>query len=1127
MSFHDHDNPLWYKDALIYQLHVRSFADSNADGVGDFQGLTENLDYLQDLGITTIWLLPFYPSPLRDDGYDIADYRSIHPMYGTLDDFKAFLEAAHQRDLRVITELVINHTSDQHAWFQRARHAPPDSPWRDYYVWSDTPDRYQNTRIIFKDFEFSNWSWDPVAQAYYWHRFYSHQPDLNFDNPDVQREVLEVCDFWLDMGVDGLRLDAIPYLYEREGTNCENLPETHEFLKKFRSHVDTRFKDRMLLAEANQWPDDAVAYFGRGDECHMAFHFPLMPRMFISIRMEDRFPIVDTLSQTPAIPDNCQWALFLRNHDELTLEMVTAEERSFMYRIYARNLRARINLGIRRRLASLLQNDRKQIELLNGLLFALPGTPVIYYGDEIGMGDNIYLGDRDGVRTPMQWRPDRNAGFSRANAQQIFLPVNIDPEYHYEAINVETQQNNPHSLLRWMKHLIAARKSYRAFSRGTLTFLSPDNRKVLAFLREYEDEHILVLANLSHSVQYAELDLSRFRGRSPVELFDRTVFPPIGALPYFLTLGPHAFYWFALEPQHIRRPASITPPQEQTPTLTVADDWRTLFTSSRARAAFEELLPRYLPQRRWFGGKQRSIRATTIQEKVPLPRDTPLAYMTFIQVDYTDGDMETYAISFAFASGEQAATVEAQFPQTIAANLHIADTGETGVLYDAMGDQSFASLLLDAIIQHRSFRGANGEVSALSVRPFQIAAERSTEINTTVQPITRPDRSNTIVLYGDQFALKVFRRLETGLNPDLEIGRFLTTQVSSARIPVVYGAIEYRQRGQEPTTLALLQAYVPNQGTAWQYTQDELGRYLERVQSRQEHYQTLPVPEMHMLELAQGETPALARELLDTYLDTARLLGQRTAELHVALAQSPDDPNFAPEPFTDFFQRPFYYATIGLLERDFQVLNTSLDQLPAHAIADARRVLGFEHGLRAFLLPFRDRKLTGMRIRCHGNYHLGELLYVGNDVVITDFEGDPARSLDERRIKASPLRDVASMLRSLHYAVYVAIFAHESTGINPRSLGGVNRPSQESWARYWYVWASAAFLRGYLETVDQSPLLLQTRDEFRMLLDAYLLERALHELHHELNERPEWVIIPLQGILHLLASRPSHRQSGA
>src|SRR5215218_6465747 len=524
--------PLWFKDAVIYETHVRAFFDSDEDGIGDFRGLVEKLEYLHDLGITAIWLLPFYPSPLKDDGYDIADYFDIHPAYGTLQDFRVFLREAHRRGLRVITELVINHTSDQHPWFQRARRAAPGSPERDFYVWSDTADKYRDARIIFRDFETSNWTWDHVAGAYFWHRFYSHQPDLNYRNPAVIQAVYEVVDFWLGMGVDGLRLDAVPYLIEEEGTDCENLPGTHQILKDLRRYMDERYTDRMLLAEANQWPEESIAYFGDGDECHMAFHFPLMPRLFMAIHTEDRFPIVDILAQTPPIPETCQWALFLRNHDELTLEMVTDEERLYMYRAYAQDPEARVNLGIRRRLAPLLGNDRRRIELLNALLCSLPGTPVIYYGDEIGMGDNIYLGDRNGVRTPMQWSDDRNAGFSGAHPQRLYLPLIVDHVFHHEAVHVEAQQQNPHSLLNWTRRLLALRRRHPAFGLGDLEILHPTNHAVLAFIRRHEDECLLVVANLSRFVQNVELDLRPYRDLVPIELFGRASFRPIGDEPY-------------------------------------------------------------------------------------------------------------------------------------------------------------------------------------------------------------------------------------------------------------------------------------------------------------------------------------------------------------------------------------------------------------------------------------------------------------------------------------------------------------------------------------------------------------------------------------------------------------------
>ncbi|MGH7831015.1 MAG: maltose alpha-D-glucosyltransferase, partial [Candidatus Binatia bacterium] len=746
---------LWYKDAVIYEVHVKAFYDSDGDGIGDFQGLTQKLDYLQDLGVTALWLLPFYPSPLKDDGYDISDYSSIHPDYGTLQDFKTFLKEAHRRGLQVITELVMNHTSDQHPWFQRARRSPPGTSWRDFYVWSDSPEKYNGTRIIFKDFEPSNWSWDPVAQAYYWHRFYSHQPDLNFDNPKVRKAVLQLLDFWLGMGIDGLRLDAVPYLFEREGSNCENIPETHVFLKEIRQHMDRKFKNRMLLAEANQWPEDVLPYFGAGDECHMAFHFPVMPRLFMAIHTEDRFPIVDILQQTPEIPPVCQWALFLRNHDELTLEMVTDEDRDYMYRVYGNDPKARVNLGIRRRLAPLLGNHRRKIELMNSLLFSLPGTPVIYYADEIGMGDNIYLGDRNGVRTPMQWSSDRNAGFSRANPQRLHLPIIIDPEYHYEAVNVEAQQSNPHSLLWWMKRMIALRKQHKAFGRGTIEFLRPDNRKIIVFLRHWNDEHILVVANLSRFVQCAELDLSAFRGQVPVEMFGRTAFPPIGELPYFITLGPHAFYWFVLEEPRSRTlsPAAADAP---VPRLELSGKWEEVF-ESRRRQELEPVLADYLKARRWFGGKGKQLRGVRIAERVAIPFGPHGAYLTTLVAAYAEGVPENYVLPLTFAAGEQARDIRQATPGFVVADLSAMDSGKRveGILFDPLGNKSFCAALLEAIKRQRRFSGGGGEVVGTLPR-------RSRELlktpNDALEPsISKAEQSNTSIVYGDHFILKVFR----------------------------------------------------------------------------------------------------------------------------------------------------------------------------------------------------------------------------------------------------------------------------------------------------------------------------------------------------------------------------------
>jgi maltose alpha-D-glucosyltransferase / alpha-amylase len=539
------DDEFWYKDAIIYELHVRAFYDSNGDGIGDFRGLIEKLDYLKELGISCIWVLPFFPSPLKDDGYDIADYHDIHPSMGTLADFESFVVEAHRRGLRVMTEMVMNHTSDQHPWFQSAR-SSRESPYRDYYVWSDLDDRYPDVRIIFTDTERSNWTWDHEAGQYFWHRFFSNQPDLNFDNPEVRTAMIDGLRFWLDRGVDGIRLDAIPYLFERDGTNGENLPETHEYLREVRSVVDANYQGRILLAEANQWPADVRAYFGDDDECHTAFHFPLMPRIFMAIRREERQPIVEILAQTPDLPPKSQWAIFLRNHDELTLEMVTDEERDYMYREYARDPLMRMNVGIRRRLAPLMENGRRQMELLNGLLLSMPGTPVIYYGDEIGMGDNVFLGDRNGVRTPMQWSIDRNAGFSRADAARLYSPVIVDPVYGYQGVNVEAQLRTPTSFLQWMRRIIHIRKRFKAFGRGSIEFLDPTNQRILAYLRRYDDEILMIVNNLSRFAQPVELDLHEFDGWTPVELFGETRFPRIGELPYMLSFGPHGFMWFRL-----------------------------------------------------------------------------------------------------------------------------------------------------------------------------------------------------------------------------------------------------------------------------------------------------------------------------------------------------------------------------------------------------------------------------------------------------------------------------------------------------------------------------------------------------------------------------------------------------
>jgi maltose alpha-D-glucosyltransferase / alpha-amylase len=1103
--------PLWYKRALIYQCHVRAFVDSNADGIGDFKGLTTKLGYLQDLGVTAVWLLPFYPSPLRDDGYDIADYYSIHPSYGTLADFKEFLREAHKRGLRVITELVINHTSDQHPWFQRSRRAPAGSRWRDFYVWNDDDVKYKEARIIFKDFETSNWTWDHAANAYYWHRFYSHQPDLNFENPEVHKELFKILDFWLGMGVDGLRLDAIPYLYEEEGTNCENLPQTHAFLKKLRKHVDDNFEDRMLIAEANQWPEDAVAYFGEGagDECHVAFHFPVMPRLFMGLRMEDRVPIVDIMEQTPAIPENSQWAIFLRNHDELTLEMVTDEERDYMYRMYAHDPKARINLGIRRRLAPLMGNDRKRIELLNALLFSLPGTPIVYYGDEIGMGDNVFLGDRNGVRTPMQWSSDKNAGFSRANPQGLFLPIIVDPEYHYETVNVEAQRSNPHSMLWWMKRLIAARKRWRAFGQGTMEFIHPENRKVLAYIRRYEDETILVVANLSRFVQPVELHLADFARMRPMEIFGRTEFPTIGEEPYFLTLGPHSFYWFSLEPAAPTEDADRLEAITGGKPIAVRDRWENVFRDSRGRAKLEAVLENYVPQRRWFGSKSKDLKGISIVETIPIPLRGENTYIALLKVDYVQDEPETYLLPLAFQSDDGGRLAE--LPHLAIAQIEVTNKGKTGLLYDAIGNAGFASALLSAAAKGRHLPGETSELIAHGSAILRKIHRGSVDLTPAVG---KAEQSNSAILFGDQFIMKLFRRLEEGTNPDLEISRFLARK-GFPHVPTLAGSLELNFKRNETLSLGLITGFVTNSRDAWEYALDALNRFFERVQSLQVETPIEPVRAASLLAAVKDEIPDLACDLLGTFVESSRLLGERTGQLHLALASDGDEKDFAPEPFTPFYQRSLYQSMRNLSVQTLQLLKRRLKTLPEETIDDAERVLGLSDELLKRFRTITDGNIRSMRIRCHGDYHLGQVLYTGKDFVILDFEGEPARSLSERRIKRPPLRDVGGMVRSFHYAAYSGLFQYVDLG-NARS-DRIDR--LEPWAEFWYQWLSAAFLKSYLSTVGGSELVPDNQNELGTLLYASLLEKALYELRYELNNRPTWVKIPLQGILQLLGKR--------
>ncbi|KJS30952.1 MAG: alpha-amylase [Desulfatitalea sp. BRH_c12] len=1102
------DDPLWYKDAVIYQLHVKTFYDSDGDGIGDFQGLRQKLDYLQELGVTALWLLPFYPSPLKDDGYDISDFKDIHRSYGTVGDFKAFLRAAHKRGLKVITELVINHTSDQHPWFQRARRAKPGSSWHNFYVWSTSSDRYNEARVIFQDFETSNWTWDTVANAYYWHRFYSHQPDLNFENPSVHEAVFKALDFWLDMGVDGLRLDAVPYLYEREGTNCENLPETHAFLKKLRARMDSKYRRRMFLAEANQWPEDAVQYFGAGDECHMSFHFPLMPRLYMALYMENRHPVIDILDQTPELPHNCQWAIFLRNHDELTLEMVTDEERDYMYRVYAQDPRMRLNLGIRRRLSPLMGNHRRRIELMNGLLLSLPGTPVIYYGDEIGMGDNIYLGDRNGVRTPMQWSPDRNAGFSLANPQQLYLPVIIDPEYHYEVVNVESQKKNRHSLFWWMRRLITLRSRIKAFSRGSLLFLYPDNPRILAFIREYEKQRILVVVNFSRYVQFVELDLSDYNGAVPVEIFGNTPFPVIGEELYMLTLGPHSFYWFNLQAEE--KPSeveAVAAGPEKLPVFDVRERWEELFEKNIS----EELTRRlalYIARQRWFGAKSRSIKTLSIREVLPVKDRDTSAVLLLIDLQYADGTSEGYSLAVANAVAEEAEVLMEKHPRAFIARVCRADEHKHSFLVDGLIQKRFCLSLLKMIARRASLRGSVGRMTAVSTREFK-TLHRQDEMPYEIY-LLKAEQSNTSVVFGERLILKMFRRLQEGTNPDLEIGRFLTRR-GFAHMPAVAGALEYSLDRGEPTTLAILQAYIPNHGDAWAFTLDSLYRFFESILTTAGEVLP-PQPAGGLLTLARTEIPQEVSDRIGVYLKAVLLLAERTADMHTVLASDTTDPVFEPESFSRLYQRSLYQSMRSLAGQVLPQFKKIMSRMPEQTRLAGERILARREDVLDTFRRLVGERLTGKRVRCHGDYHLGQVLYTGKDFVIIDFEGEPARPISERKIKRSPLRDVAGMLRSFHYAADMALMHEQSRGL----FKPERRAVMEAWSDYWYRWVGAAFLGRYLESSRTGGFLPDTDAEIKILLDAFLLEKAVYELGYEMNNRPDWVRIPLKGIEQLL-----------
>ncbi len=1109
---------MWYKDAIIYELHVKSFYDSNVDGIGDFLGLTEKLDYLADLGITAVWLLPFYPSPLRDDGYDIADYYRVHPNYGTPQDFRRFLKEAHRRDIRIITELVINHTSDQHSWFQRARRAPAGSPYRDFYVWSDTWDRYTEARIIFKDTETSNWSWDPAAGAYYWHRFYSHQPDLNFDNPQVRIEIFRALDYWFEMGVDGMRLDAIPYLYEREGTNCENLPETHAFLKSLRAHTDRKFPGRMFLAEANQWPEDAAAYFGEGDECHLCYHFPVMPRLYMALTMEDRFPIVDIMEQTPAVPENCQWAMFLRNHDELTLEMVTEEERDQMYRVYARDPRSRLNLGIRRRLAPLLGNDRRKIELMNILLFSLPGTPTLYYGDEIGMGDNYYLGDRDGVRTPMQWSADRNAGFSRAGPHQLYLPVIIDPEYHFEALNVETQSKNPSSLLWWMKRLISIRKNTQPLSRGDLQFLYPENPRVLAFTRNWEEQTLLVITNLSRFHQVVELDLSHYRSYTPREVFSQNRFPDIGEEPYRLNLGPYGFLWLNLTRE---REAVRVREAGETVELSVEGQWSRVLQGETRKKLEKEILPSFLAGHSWYTDGDRSLRRMRIIEEIQLHTKDGSPVLLILEAEYSNDPAPLYLLPLAFAGQEQTLEVMERFKSEVIARLTV--DGSWGLLYDGGHSEEVHRLLLGLLRGRRKVKGRMGELSGRPPRRKRdtIRAEEpdlsSRVLGESTELSEGNGQSNTSIVFDNRLYLKLYRRFEDSSNPDSEMIRFLSDEARFPGVPHFLASLEYRRPDSDALVFGMLQEYVPNQGDAWNLIQGALSRYYEQVLMGDQGIPAAAFEAGSPLDADHGQIDSAVQELIGSlYIQFADLLGRRTAEMHRALASNETDPLFSPEPFSKLYQRSLYQSLRSRILLGFRVLEKALPGLAPHEMKEIEEVLSRRDHILAAMREILENKISGMKTRVHGDYNLRQVLFTGRDFLIIDFEGEPELPPSARRLKYSPLRDVADMIRSFYYAAYGAL--HQQTAVHPEDL-----PSLEPYASLWYRSISRLFLSSYREAMSQAAVLPASEVEQRILLRAFLLDKGISGILHELKNRPKWLAIPVRGVQSILMENDSGR----
>ncbi len=1096
---------LWYKDAIIYEVSVRAYHDSNGDGIGDFPGLIQKLDYLEDLGVNTIWLLPFYPSPLRDDGYDVTEYCEVAPEYGTMADFRAFLREAHRRGMRVIIELILNHTSDEHPWFQKARKEKGGSVARNYYVWSMDNTGYADARVLGSNT--SNWHWDEESKDYYWSRFGRYLPELNYENPKVQIEIIRVADFWLKKGVDGFRLSSVPFLFEEEGTSCENLPQTHAFVRKLRAHMDKHYDHRILIAEANLWPEDAASYFGDGDECHMAFHYPLMPRIFLSLRTEDNYPITDIISQTPEIPPEGQWALFLRNHDELGLEMVTEEEKDYLFKAYANDPGTKFNTGINRRLAPLLNNDRRKIELLHALLFSLPGSPVIYYGDEIGMGDNVYLGGRAGVRTPMQWDMNINAGFSNANPQKLYLPVITDPVYRYESVNVKMQEENPSSLLQWVKHMIAVRKRIAAFGRGSMKFLHSSNSKILCFVRTFESRHVIVAANLSQFSQSAVLDLSDFKHCDVTEAFSQNRFRTIGDGDYDITLGPYGYFWFEVDTsdQDSRQEGDA-----ELPELHADLSWERLFGNhNTVRTIERKILPLFVRKCRWFGGKARAIGSIRFHKTFPLKVDDETHHLAVVEIQYVQGLPEFYFIPLGFVPADQLMDKAEYTTQAVLCRAVLNDTA--GFIMDSSYIRPFRDYLFLSIQRDSQIKETNATLQFRS--GIFSRHEKSRDVESR---LLKSDQSNTAIIYNDQYFLKFYRKIEPELNPEPEIIRFLTENTTFRNSPRFAGSIELRDESGGTYVFALMQEKVEHQGDAWVMTVDSVGRFYERVLASPEKENIPPLVDRPVLRFE--ESPPLIQALIGRgFYERIARLGQRTAELHLALASKPDgDPAFAPEPFTANYQRSLYSSLRKLVRERFNLLRHALPGLRPETRAVANRVLGLEDDILECFSEIYKTRIRAMKTRIHGDYHLGQVLFTGKDFIIIDFEGEPGFSFSERRLKKHPLKDVAGMMRSIHYAAFGKILLNENYREQDREI-------LEAWAEQWQHYVARYYMGAYLERTGEK----EFTNEHEVLIRTFLLEKAVYELGYELNGRPDWAIVPLRGILyHMMRYFGDYKSNG-